>query len=123
MELYITKEEYISALKKMQNSRSDVVGKIGTLSVTGIGVAAGIGTSGPIAATFGGSTLLGSSTLASLLSGILVTTTPIGWVVVSAIAAGSLAYGTCLLIRSGERSDNIKKNTIIEIKQRIGIIR
>jgi hypothetical protein len=123
MEITVTKEEYESALKKMKNSRSDVVGKIGTLGITGIGVTAGIGASGPIAATFGATTLMGSTTLASIFSGILVTTTPIGWVVGSAIAAGSLAYGTGLLIRSGERCDNIKKKTIKEIKQRMSVNR
>jgi len=119
MEPDISKEEYIEALKKMKKSPASVVGILGDLVVTGIGTTAGVGVAGKIAAAFGATTLLGSTKLAIILGTTFVTTTPIGWVIGSAAAAGVLAFGTGRLIRSGAKTDTIKKYTIREIERRI----
>lgn len=115
----MSKEEYISALEKMKNSPSDILGILGDIGVTGLGTAAGIAASGTIACAFGASTLLGSTTLAALLGGIFVTTTPVGWIVGSAVAAGTLAFGTGWLIKSGTRSDTIREMNMNELKNRL----
>lgn len=85
-------EEYIRALEKMKRSPRDRLGILGELGVTGMGVTTGIALSGTVAVAAGTATLAGSTTLASLLGGIFVTTTPVGWVVGSAVVCGSLAY-------------------------------
>ena len=115
----MSKEEYISALEKMKNSPPDILGILGVIGVTGLGTAAGIAASGTIAGALGATTLLESTTLAALLGGIFVTTTPVGWIVGSAFAAGTLAFGTGWLIKSGARSDTIREMNINDLKDRL----
>ena len=119
MTVPMSKEEYISALEKMKNSPPDILGILGVIGVTGLGTAAGIAASGTIAGALGATTLLESTTLAALLGGIFVTTTPVGWIVGSAFAAGTLAFGTGWLIKSGARSDTIREMNINDLKDRL----
>ena len=119
----ISIEEYVCALEKMKESPRDRVGILGELGVTGIGLTAGVAVSGSIAAAAGAATIAGSTTIASILGGVFVTTTPIGWVVGTAIAGGTLAYSAVKLIRSGSRCDKFKEVNIYDIEQRISTMR
>lgn len=119
----LTIEEYVCALEKMKKSPRDRVGILGELGVTGIGLTAGVAASGSIAAATGAATIAGSTTLASILGGVFVTTTPVGWVVGSAIAGGTLAYSAGKLIRSGSRCDKFKEINIYELEKRISAMR
>ena len=76
-------EDYIRTLEKLKGR--DRVGVLSELVGTGVGAASGIAASGAIASAAGASTLIGSSTLGSLLGGVLITATPIGWVVGAAL--------------------------------------
>jgi hypothetical protein len=111
--------DYIKALDIMKKSPDDRVGVLGQLGVTGLGITAGVAASGSIACAFGATTLLGSSTLGSLLGGVFVTTTPVGWVVGSAVAAGAVAYCAGKAINSGGKSDAIKTMNIKELESTI----
>ena len=113
-------DEYIQALEIIKNSPKDRIGILGDLCGTGMGVATGYVASGAIASLFGVTTLFGSSTLASsLLGGIFVVSTPVGWLVGSTVAAGAIGYGITKLIRSGEKSDTIKEMNIRDLKSKI----
>lgn len=112
-------EEYVCALEKMKNNQRDRFGILGELGVTGLGVTAGVAASGAVAAAAGAATLAGSTTLASILGGIFVTTTPVGWVVGAAVAGGTLAYSAGKLVRSGGKCDMLKRISIRELEQRI----
>lgn len=114
-----TIEEYLQALENLKSSPNDKIGVLGELGVTGIGIGTGVAASGTIASAAGASTLLGSSTLGSLLGGMFVTTTPFGWVVGSAVAAGALAYGATKLVRSGGKADGKKELAISNLKTKI----
>ena len=105
-------EEYVRALEKMKRSPRDRLGILGELGATGIGVTAGIAVSGAAAGVAGAATLAGSTTLASVLGGIFVTATPIGWVVGAAAAGGTLAYAATKAIRSGSKAEFLKIRTI-----------
>ena len=72
---------------------SDIVSAIG-------GGAVGAAAAGIIATAAGASTLLGSTSLASVLGGVFVTTTPIGWVVGVVVTAGAAGYGISKFIKS-----------------------
>lgn len=115
----LTTEEYVCALEKMKRSPRDRLGILGELGVTAFGVGAGIAVSGTVAGAAGAATLAGSTTLASLFGGVFVVTTPVGWVVGSAIAGGSLAYAAAKLVRSGGKSDTIKAETVRELERRV----
>lgn len=115
----LSNDQYIQALEKMKNSPRDRVGILGELGVTVIGAGAGVAASGAIATAVGASTLLGSSTMGSLLGGIFVTTTPVGWVIGSAIGIGALAYGATKLVKSGGKSEAIKEMNIRELTEKI----
>lgn len=119
----LTIEEYVCALEKMKQSPRDRIGILAELGVTGLGVTAGVALSGSIAAAAGAATLAGSSTLASYLGGVLVTTTPVGWVVGAAVAGGCLAYAASKLVRSGGKCDLRKKINIRELEERIKAMR
>jgi hypothetical protein len=116
-------EQYVEALERMKKSRRDRLGILGELGVAGIGVGAGIAASGTIAAAAGAATFAGSSVLASVLGGLFVTSTPVGWVIGSAIAGGALACAAGRLIRGGAKADVRKMLTIEELEKRIGQLR
>lgn len=116
-------EEYIRALEKMKRSPRDRIGILGELGVTGLGVTAGVALSGTVAAVAGAATIAGSTTLATLLGGVFVTTTPVGWVVGTAIAGGAVAYAAIQLVRSGAKCDTRRKMNISELEERIQKLR
>ncbi len=113
----LSTKEYIKALEKMKKSPKDRIGTLGEMGALFIGAGGGVAAAGTIAGYAGATTLLGSSTLGSLLGGIFVTATPVGWVVGSAVAAGVLAYGAAKLVRSGGKSDAIKEMNQSELKK------
>jgi len=115
----VSVEEYIRALEKMKQSPRDRIGILGELGATGLGGVAGVGVAGATASAAGVATLFGSSTLASVLGGVFVTTTPVGWVVGSIALGGTVGYGISKLASSGGKSDAIKKMNIRELKERI----
>ncbi|MGJ0515983.1 MAG: hypothetical protein ACR65O_09600 [Methylomicrobium sp.] len=116
-------EEYIHALEKMKRSPRDRLGILGELGVTGLGVTTGIAISGTVAGAAGAATLAGSTTLASLLGGVFVTTTPVGWIVGSAVVCGSLAYSLGKRVRSGSKFDTIKAQAIKDLESRIAAMK
>jgi len=115
----ISVDEYILALDKMKKSPKDRVGVLGELGATGLGGVAGAGIAGVTASAAGVATLFGSSTLATVLGGVFVTTTPVGWVVGSIALGGTVGYGISKLVSSGGKSDAIKEMNIRELKERI----
>ncbi len=116
-------EEYVSALEQMKSNPDDRLGILGELGVTGLGITTGVAISGTIAGAAGATTLAGSTTLASILGGVFVTTTPVGWVVGSALVCGSLAYAIGKLVRTGGKCDTLKAETIHELERRIEAIK
>ena len=116
-------EEYVKALEAMKNNPQDRLGILGELGTTGIGITAGVAISGAAASAAGVATLAGSTTLASLLGGIFLTTTPVGWVIGAAIVGGSLACVATKAIKSGSKADILRARTIREIEERIRSLR
>jgi hypothetical protein len=112
-------DAYVKALKRMKKSPKDRFGILGHLGVTGIGACAGAAASGTIAATAGVTTLAGSTMLGSVLGGVFVVTTPVGWVIGTAAAGAMLAYTAGRLIRGGAKADLRKRLTIEELEKRI----
>ncbi|MCX7107643.1 MAG: hypothetical protein NTV66_08780 [Methylococcales bacterium] len=76
------------------------------------GGAFGVAAAGTLASAAGASTLLGSTSLASVLGGVFVTTTPVGWVVGATVAAGAAGYGISKLFKSGNKVK--KRNEVIK---------
>lgn len=95
-----------AALDKLKGR--DRVGVMGEGAALLGGAGAGAALAGSAAGMAGATTLLGSTSLASLLGGVFVTTTPIGWVVGSAAVAGAAGYGIAKLIRSGNKQDQLR---------------
>lgn len=119
----VTINEYINALEKMKKSPDDRIGILGKLGVTGLGGIAGASAAGTVATTAGVATLFGSSTLASLLGGIFVTTTPVGWVVGGIALGGTVGYGISKVVSNGGKSNAIKEMNILELKEKISKLR
>ncbi len=119
----LTKEDYIEALKKLEKSPSDRVGLLGELGVDATGALAGALGAGAVASFFGGTTILGSSALAGFAGGILVASTPIGWVLGTAAAGTAAAYGIAKLVKSGGVNDERKNESIVGIKEKIAALR
>ena len=119
----LSAEEYINALEAMKESTRDRIGILGEIGATGLGGIAGSGAAGVIASTAGTATLLGSSTFASVMGGVFVTTTPVGWVVGSVIVGGVIGYSVSKLVRSGGKSDAVKKMNMRELREKIKKLR
>ncbi len=115
----LSTDEYIKALEKMKASPKDRIGVLGELGATGLGSVAGAGLASAAASAAGAATLFGSSTLGSLLGGIFVTTTPIGWVVGSIAIGGAVGYGISNLVSNGAKSNAIKEMNMNELQARI----
>jgi len=113
------KQGYIRALKKLENSTNDKVGILGKLGIVTTGATAGVLGASTVASAVGATTLFGSSTLASIAGGILVTSTPIGWVIGTAAAGTAAAYGISKLLESGATNDERKRVSISQIKKKI----
>lgn len=92
--------------------RPDKVGVAGMGLGSVSGIAGGTAAAGALASAAGATTLLGSTTLASVLGGVFVATTPIGWIVGCGIAGGAIGLGIAKLIRSGGAQDQIREDII-----------
>jgi hypothetical protein len=119
----LTEKQYVDALEKMKTSPRDRIGILGELGVTGIGAAAGAAFSGAAAGAAGAATFAGSSTLASILGGVFITTTPIGWVVGSVAVGAGVGYAISKLVRSGGKADVYRVHSIQELETRIKQLR
>ena len=113
----VTPEQKRKAIEQLKGR--DRVGVAGELVGTGVAAAGGAAASGAIASTFGATTILGSSTVGSLLGGVFVASTPIGWVVGSALAAGAIGYGIARLCSSGGTQDQRRRQLIEELEARL----
>jgi len=100
-------------------SGKDRVGLFGEGFTTVIGAVGGAAASGAIASAAGASTLLGSSALGSALGGVFLTTTPVGWVVGSALVLGAAGYGAAKLVRSGSEQDKARAEIIKALEHRL----
>jgi hypothetical protein len=119
MNTELSVDDYIEALEKVKNSPKDRVGILGDLSATSLGGIAGAGVAGTAASIAGATTLLGSSTLGTILGGVFITTTPIGWITGLSILGGAAGYGISRLIRSGQKNDEIISLRKSELTKRI----
>ena len=110
-------EHLNQAIEKLKGK--DKIGVLGEV-LSGVGGgAAGAAAAGSIASAAGASTLLGSTSLASALGGVFVTTTPVGWVIGAAAVAGVAGYGIAKLVRSGSEQDQIREELIKRLEARI----
>jgi hypothetical protein len=96
-----------NALEKLQGR--DRVGVAGEASLVVGGAVAGAAVSSTVAGVAGATTLLGSTSAAGILGGVFVTTTPLGWVVGSAAAAGMIGYGLVKMVQSGSKQDRVRE--------------
>lgn len=115
----LTKLEYQNALLKIKESGRDKIGLFGEVLGISIGTAGGAAVAGTVATFAGAATLLGSSTLGSILGGIFITATPVGWVVGASTVGGVLSYAAIKLIKSGNKSDLTLKLNKLEIIKKI----
>lgn len=112
-----TPEDLECVIEKLK--AKDRFGELGQWAATIGGTAAGGAAAGSVAAVAGASTLFGSTTLASALGGVLVVSTPVGWVVGSALVGGALAFGVSQLIKSGARNDRIREEIVARLSARL----
>ncbi|MBF0282537.1 MAG: hypothetical protein HQM07_08255 [Zetaproteobacteria bacterium] len=113
-----TEEEKINnAINKLKNrDKVGVTGEI--LGVVG-GAAAGAAAAGTVAAAAGATTILGSTTLGSVLGGVFIASTPVGWVIGSAAAAAALGYGITKLVHSGGKHDQVRNDIVTRLNNKI----
>ena len=97
----------------------DRVGVVGEGAVVAGSTVAGAALSGVAAGAVGATSLLGSTSLAGLLGGVFVTTTPVGWVIGSAAIAGAAGYGVVKLIRSGSQQDRVRAEISKKLRVRL----
>lgn len=114
----------VSKLRRVLNKLRgrDRLGLAGeTVTVAG-SAAAGVAVAGTVASAAGATTLLGSTTLAGMLGGIFVTTTPVGWVVGSAVVAGAIGFGAVKLMRSGGKQDQLRAEMSGKLSARLAAL-
>jgi hypothetical protein len=118
----LTEPERDTRLAIDKLSARDKVGVAGEgLAALG-GAAAGVAAAGTIAGAAGATTLLGSTTLASVFGGVFLTATPVGWVIGSAVLAGAAGYGIAKLVRSGSEHDQVRREVIQRLSGRLAAL-
>ncbi len=96
----------------------DKFGVAGRFLGTGLGAAGGIVAAPAIATAAGGTTIFGSTALASALGGVFVATTPVGWFIAGAAVTGLVGLGVSQMIYSGGKQDQIRQDTRDSLKRR-----
>jgi len=100
----------------------DKVGLSGeALAVTGGGLA-GAAAAATLASAAGATTIPGLTSLASVLGGTFVATTPVGWVVGAAVVAGAASYGIAKMVRSGSKQDQVREQLIKRLEARLALL-
>ncbi len=110
-----------TAINKLRSK--DKVGLAGEHLAAIGGGAAGVAAAGTIAGAVGATTLFGSTSLAGALGGVFLTTTPVGWVIGSALLAGAAGYGIAKMIRSGSEQDQVRKDVIERLTARLSSLK
>ena len=113
----LSKEDYLDALEKLK--KRDRIGLAGDILATSLASAGGVAGAGAVASMAGASTLLGSSALGTALGGVVVTATPVGWVIGCAVVAGAAGYGLTRVVRSGEKQDVARKKYCDQILKKV----
>lgn len=117
----LTEEQYEKALHKLKGK--DLFGVSGDATSTLMAGVAGASASGVLASAAGATTFMGSTMLGSAVGGVLVTTTPVGWVVGCTAAACAIGYGATRAIRSGERQDITRQSMRGKIGGKLSALR
>jgi len=105
-------------LKKLKNGGADFSSIVAQYAGVSLGIASGAATASSIASAAGATTLCSSTLLASALGGIFITTTPVGWVVGSAAAAGIIGFGVARWAMSGGKEDQKRKYHMENLENR-----
>jgi len=116
-------QAYKVALKHMKQAPKDRIGKTGTAAATSLGILGGYAAAPTAASIAGATTLVGSTKLAALLGGVLVTTTPVGWLVGGAVLGGAALYGATRLVGSGAKADEERRRSIREMEVKLTELR
>jgi hypothetical protein len=116
-------QAYKEALKRMKQAPKDRIGKTGTAAATSLGMLGGYVAAPTAASIAGATTLVGSTKLAALLGGVLVTTTPVGWLVGGAVLGGAALFGATRLVGSGVKADEERRRSIREMEAKLPDLR
>ena len=100
----------------------DKVGRVGEVLGVAGGAVAGASAAGVVAAAAGATTIFGSTTLGAVLGGTLVAATPVGWIIGTAAVAGAAGYGIARMIRSGSKQDQVRKDIVDRLSQRLALV-
>ena len=113
---------HMSANEKRENSSRDLVGVLGESANIGLGAVSGTAVSATVGSFMGVNTFLGSTILANVATGfglISIVSTPVGWIIGTAVAGGFIAGVIGKSIRSGGMNDLRKKRVIKDTEKRI----
>lgn len=117
----LSKEDYLYALDKLKGR--DRIGVACDVLTTVFATTGGAVAAVPAASLAGTSTLWGSTWLASSwIGGAFVATTPVGWTIGCAAAAGVVGYGIVSLVRSSQKQDSIRSAHRKKILEKIKVM-
>ncbi|WP_341676793.1 hypothetical protein [Niveibacterium sp. SC-1] len=115
----VSKKELLKVIDDLEASPSDRVRILGDVGVTTVGIGLGAAAAGTVA-TIAGVTAYPVLTAAASWLGIsIVAATPVGWIVGTALAGGTLAYGVSRLIRDGGLSEGRKRELLQVYRERL----
>jgi hypothetical protein len=97
----------------------DKVGVAGEILAALGGVAGGTAAAGTLAAAVGVTTIPVLTTAASWFGIAVFSATPVGWIAGVGLAGGLIAFGVGKIIRSGGMQDQIRKDLMERLRERI----
>lgn len=97
----LTKEQILKIIIKLEKKPENKIRILGDTGITVVGTGLGAVAAGAVATATGATSLYGITTAASWFGITAVASTPVGWIIGSAVLGGTLAYSVSRLIHNG----------------------
>jgi hypothetical protein len=97
----LTKEQLLKIITKLEKKSEDKIRILGDTGITVLGTGLGAVAAGAVATATGATSLYGITTAASWFGITAVASTPVGWIIGSAVLGGTLAYSVSRIIHNG----------------------
>ncbi len=118
----ITKEKLLKLIDELEKKPDDRVRSLSEIGITAFGASLGAKAAGSVAAAVGATSIFGVTSAAGWIGLSIVGTTPVGWVLAVAAAAGMFVYTLSRLIRNGGKAEGRKAELLTNYREEARLV-
>jgi hypothetical protein len=115
----ITKDQLLKMIDGLEKNPEDKIRLLGDTGITIVGTGFGAAAAGSIAGAVGATSIFGLTAVAELVGVSVFASTPVGWIVGTAIVGGILVYGISRLIRDGGLAEGRKLELLQQYRKAV----